>query len=317
MKITVQPTNQATIPYQVVVEIETLTIDTGSTFRVPVHKTLVNGKPFYDLELCGFRAETEAVEHIPWITERLLTGLVNMARLPSYVFIARQTGGVYPVYTVDQEVFVTTPGGPLFRHVELAKVREYLTDYLHLTSSPLTPQSSLLSPNKLHVRGIDSTTLALRRPIFYLKKRVSGETDFWAPVFLSADRLSLYTYAANARREVTLDNGAEILHLRELVAKALQADNRLHNLYDLRPDRLFPEQWHRLEPHLQTRGFREVNGVTVALYQHPLGWIGLVERPDENRYSLYLGESVDDLCGRVAHDFTRRAVPQLADLRDA
>lgn len=315
MKITVQPTNEAAVPYQVVIEIETLTVDAGTTFRVPVHKTLINGRPHYDLEMCGFRAETEDAAHLPWISERLLTGLVNMARLPSYVFIARRTGGLYPVYTVDHELFVTTPGGPLFRHVELAKVREYLTDYLHQVGI-LTPHASALTSDKLHVRGVDSITLALRRPAFYLKKRVPGETEFWAPVFLSDDGLSLYCYAATARREAAVGSGEEILHLRELVAQALQADHRLHDRYDLRPDRLFPEQWHSLEKHLHPHGSREVNGVTVALYQHPVGWIGLVERPDEKRYSLYLGGSGEDVCGRVAHDFTRRAVPQLMELRD-
>ncbi len=317
MKITIQPTNDVAVPYQALLEIETLTIDAGTTFKVPVHKTLVNGKAFYDLEMCGFRAETERLEDIPWVSERLLAGLVNRARLPSYVFIARRAGGVYPVYTVDNEVFATTPGGPLFRHVELAKVREYLTDYLHEVNVLGVKGMS----DKLHVRGIDTVTLGLRRPVFYLKKRVPGEIDFWAPVFETPDRLAIYTYAASARREVPIDNGQEILRLRELVAKALQTDKRLNNSFDLRADRLFPENWAQLESHLDPEGFREVNGLTVALFRTASGWLGLVERPDENRYGVYVGKDGDDVCGRVSQDFTRRGlqkearpVPQLAIL---
>ncbi|MBK9050104.1 MAG: hypothetical protein IPL78_04020 [Chloroflexi bacterium] len=308
MKITIQPTNDLTVPFQANIEITTLTVDAGSTFRVPVHKTLVNGKTFYDLEMCGFRAETERLEDIAWVAERLLSGLVNRARLPSYVFIARRAGGIYPVYTVDQEVFATTPGGPLFRHVELAKVREYLNDYLHETGVLGDKGPS----DKLHVRGVDTTTLGLRRPIFYLKKRVPGETEFWAPVFTTNDGLAIYTYAASARREVPVDKGQEILRLRELVAKALQADKRLTDLYDLRADRLFPENWGQLETQLDPEGFREANGLTVALYRHAVGWLGLIERPEENRYSLYLGKDADDVCGRVSRDFTRRGIQKEA-----
>ena len=64
--------------------------------------------------------------------EQLCRSLLNMSRFPSYVFIARRAGHVYPAYTVEEEVVITTTGGgPVFRHVELARVHHYLTEYLH------------------------------------------------------------------------------------------------------------------------------------------------------------------------------------------
>ena len=65
--------------------------------------------------------------------------------------------------------------------------------------------------DKLHVRGVNMHTLGLRRPVMYLKKRVPGEVDFWAPVFESGDGERIYTYAASARREVTIGEGQEVL----------------------------------------------------------------------------------------------------------
>ncbi len=102
---------------------------------------------------------------------------------------------VYPVYTVGDEVYATTPGGPVFRHVELAKVREFLSDCLHT----MEEIGSVDRAETLHVRGIDKNTLGLIRPSFYLKKRVPSEAEFWAPVFKSEDGRSIYTYAARAK----------------------------------------------------------------------------------------------------------------------
>ena len=56
---------------------------------------------------------------------------------------------------VGDEVFVTTPGGPVFRDVELAKVRGYLSDYLH-TMEELGTADHV---ETLHVRGVDRNTL--------------------------------------------------------------------------------------------------------------------------------------------------------------
>ena len=296
------------IPYYARLEIVTATVDAGTVFEVPVYVSNAGQRKVYNVEICGFRVETDNVQDVPLVTERLVTGLINMARLPSYVFIARQAGGIYPVYTVDSEVFATTPGGPVFRHVELAKVREYLSDYLH--EAGIVGEEGL--SDKLHVRGVDMKTLGLRRPVFYLKKRVPGQVDFWAPVFESGDGAHVYTYAADARREVPIKDGEEVLALRSLVAAVLLADNRLKDLYDLRPDRLFPAYWQRLQTVLEPAGAITVNGIEISLYSNAslysngLIWIGLETRHDENRYSLFVGKDAEDVSHHAAQDFQRR-----------
>ena len=311
MKITVERNSGAdsgTIPYYARIEIVTVTVDAGSVFHVPVYAAYVGQQKMYNLEICGFRVETGNPQDIPFVAERLLAGLINMARLPSYVFISRRAGGIYPVYTVDSEVFATTPGGPVFRQVELAKVREYLGDYLHEVG--ILGEKGL--SDKLHVRGVNMKTLGLRRPVFYLKKRVPGQVDFWAPVFESGDGTHIYTYAADARREAPIKAGGEVLALRSLVAGVLLADNRLKDLYDLRPDRLFPAYWQRLQTALEPAGTIAVNGIEMplysnaSLYSNGLVWIGLETRHDENRYSLFVGKDAEDVRYHAAQDFQRR-----------
>ncbi len=308
MKIVLEPntgSDNEKIPYFARVEIATLTIDSGSIFQVPIHlKQLAEGK-IYDVEICGFRLETDTLDDIPEVVEKLLSGLVNMTRLPSYVFIARRSRGIYPVYTVGNEVFATTPGGPVFRHVELAKVREYLNDYLHEMGILGRPDMS----DKLHVRGVNTKTLGVIRPIFYLKKRVPGETEFWAPVFLSDDGRSIYTFAANAKRTVPVEEGKEIFSLHRIVAEVLITDNRLHNVYDLRPERLFPEQWEHLKNILTPLDkYITISDIQIPLYRNGGAFIGLESRLEENRYSLFLGEDIEDVRGRVVRSFTRRGV---------
>ena len=311
MKITVEGNSGAggeRIPYYARVEIVTITVDAGSVFEIPVYVSDAGQRKVYNVEICGFRVETEKLQHIPLLTERLLTGLINMARLPSYVFIARRAGGIYPVYTVDSEVFATTPGGPIFRHVELAKVREYLGDYLH--EAGIVGEEGL--SDKLHVRGVDMKTLGLRRPVFYLKKRVPAQVDFWAPVFESGDGTHIYTYAADARREAPVKGGQEVLALRSLVAGVLLAGNRLKDLYDLRPDRLLPAYWQRLQSVLEPAGTITANGIEMplfsnaSLYSNGLLWIGLETRGGENRYSLFVGKDAEDVRSHAVQDFERR-----------
>ena len=296
--------NKEDIPYIATVEIVELTVDTSSVFEIPVHITYVGNKKVYDIEICGFRGEVEHSKEIPNLVERVLTSLVNMARLPDYVFIAREAGGIYPVYTVDNEVFVTTPGGPLFRHVELAKVREYLGDYLH--DIGILGEGGL--SDKLHVRGIDPKTLGLRRPTLYLKKRVLNEIDFWAPVFESGDGKRIYTYAANERREVPIADGQEVLRLRELVVQALVADGRLKNDYVLRPDRLYPEYWERLRTTLTAEESMVVNGVILDLFSNDDAWFAVEARPEVGRYGLFIGKSKEYVEERVTLDFERRGI---------
>jgi hypothetical protein len=294
-------------PYTAVIEILNMTIDDGTTFNVPIY-TLHRGqkKMQFFVEICGFRLETDELSDLPILIKQLLNALINVSRLPSYVFIARSAGGVYPVYTINNEVLATTPGGPVFRHVELAKVREYLTDYLH--DVDILGERGL--DDKLHVRGINMKTLGLRRPVFYLKKRVSGQTDFWAPVFESGDGKRIYTYAADARREVPISAGQEVIFLREIVAQALLTDGRLEDLHDLRPDRLQPPYWQRLHSSLRPEGGFTVNGVDIALYANNYVWIGVETRHEEERYSLFVGRDAANVQRRVQQDFDRRGIDE-------
>jgi hypothetical protein len=229
-----------------------------------------------------------------------------MSRLPDYMFIARRSRQTYPVYTIGDEVFATTPGGPVFRDVELAKVREYLTEYLNAVGEIGAPGKS----ERLRVRGVDSD-LALVRPIMYLKKRPQSddEAEFWAPVFLSDDHASIYCYAASGKREIDLSGGYEVLLLRNQVAQALIADKRLTDQYELRPDRLLPDFWDRVKGTLKLQPEKLVFGDTsFETYKNGKAIIGVEYREDEDRYSLYTGKDIDDLRDRAAKDLVRRGV---------
>lgn len=309
MKISLEQ-NQANqngnIPYVIRVEIATLTIDMDTIFNVPVY-VHTNGRQMYNAELCGFRVEADSPKELTPMVDRLLRGLVNMARLPTYVFIARRSRQMYPVYTVEDEVFATTPGGPVFRHVELAQVRDYLSDYLHAVGELGRPGKS----EKLHVRGVNMDTLVLIRPILYLKKRpyASAENEFWAPVFLADDHKSIYTYAASGKREVDIAGGYEALLLRTQVAQALIADKRLKENYDLRPDRLLPDYWVKVQATLRPYPARLLTEEkTLDVYQNGRGIVGVEYRDDEDRYSLYIGKDIVDLRNRTAKDFVRRGL---------
>jgi hypothetical protein len=294
------------VPYFVNIEISTMTIDLDTTFHIPVYQ-YTNGKTIYNTEVCGFRVEADAPDQIVPVTERLIRGLVNMARLPTYVFIARRSRQIYPVYTVGDEVFATTPGGPVFRHVELAKVREYLAEYLNEMGIIGTPGMS----EKLRARGVNMDSLALIRPIFYLKKRpkVEDEDEFWAPVFLADDQASIYTYAASGKREIDLSGGYETLLLRSQVAQALIADKRLKDNYDLRPDRLLPDYWERVKSTLKLQlGKLVFDGTAFDIYRNGRAVIAVEHRADEDRYSLYIGKDLDDLRERTAKDLVRRGL---------
>jgi hypothetical protein len=307
MKLTLEPHSngdEQTVPFHVRVDIVTATIDAGSIFYVPVEVKYQGMKKIFAVNIAGWVLESERPEALPGKIGSFLPRLISLARLPTYLFIARRAGGIYPVYTVGSEVFATTPGGPVFRHVELAKVREYLTDYLH--AAGVLGEKGL--SDKLHTRGLNMKTLGLRRPIFYLKKRVPGEVDFWAPVFESGDGKHIYCYAADERREVPMIGGVEVLYLQQMVATALKTDRRLNDKFDLRLDRLFPEQWERLKKTLQPREPLIVNGLTLPVYENGNALIALEERADEERFSLYLGKDEEDLRARVAVDLARRGI---------
>jgi hypothetical protein len=291
------------VPYTAHIDSSDLTIHTPSQFRVPVQVVYTGTTKFFQAEICGFLAKSNTADGLIPRLENLLYQLINVARLPRHVFIARRAKKIYPVYTVGNEVMATTPGGPLFRHVELAKIREYLTDYLHETN--VLGEKGL--SDKLHVRGLDMETLGLLRPIFYLKKRVSGENDFWSPVFESQAGDSVYTYAVNARREVAA-NGREVLVLRDIVAELLKTDGRLYDSYDLRADRLMPAYWQRLQKELKPEGQVTASGQLVDMYSAGKIWLGVEPRPDEDRYGLFFGANADDLRGRITRDFIRRGL---------
>ncbi len=285
-------------------------------FHVPVYFERSAGRlhgnghgEHYAVEICGFRLEAHELEDLYWPTSQLLNGLINLGRLPTYIFAAGRSMLIYPVYTEGDEVFATTPGGPVFRHVELAKVRSYLSDYLHTMEELGTPGAA----ETLHVRGVDSNTLGLLRPVFYLKKRLQGETDFWAPVFKTPDGRSIYTYAASARRSTPVDSGRDALDLHAIVAEALIADGRLRSPLDLRPDRLFPSHWAQLQAFVTPQPYNlrfatadQPGAVTLPLYRYGKSYLAAEHRAGEDRYNLYLGENPVDIRNRVAADLVRR-----------
>lgn len=145
-------------------------INFGPEFAIPIQAAYSGLKKVLNVDVCGFRLSAEQSSTIPEKIEQLLNGLTRSARLPHYVFIARDAGIVYPVYTFEDEVLAPTPNGPLFQHVELAVVRERLSDYLHDIKVLGTDGRT----DKLHVRGISRHTLQLKRPALLSKKADSG-----------------------------------------------------------------------------------------------------------------------------------------------
>lgn len=298
--------NSKQIPYTVVVEISSISIDRNHAFRVPMYMQ-TNGADKYNAEVCGFRVEGKTPEEVEGLVEKLVPGLVNMARLPTYVFVARRSHQMYPVYTIGNEVFVTTPGGPVFRHVELAKIRDYLTEYLHTVGELGVPGKS----EKLHVRGVHRLSLGLVRPLFYLKKRAESDNsnEFWAPVFPSMTSKAVYCYAASGRREVELDDGYEVFQLRQQVALALIADKRLTDEADLRADRLLPEYFEQVKANLAPLSSKlAFNGTAMTLYKARTKIVAVEHRADEDRYSFYVGLDPQDLLQRAAKDLLRRGL---------
>ncbi len=294
------------VPYFANIEISTVSIDINTKFKVPITES-TNGKTKYKANVCGFAVEGDDPEVVLGFIEKLVPRLVNMARLPTYVFIARRSHKMYPVYTYGDEVFATTPGGPLLKHVELAKVREYLSDYMHTTGALGVPGKS----EKLHVRGVHRDSLQLVRPLFYLKKRAASgdENEFWAPVFPSITRGAIYAYAASGRREVETDNGYEVFQLRQQVAQALIADKRLKDQADLRVDRLLPEYFERVRENLTPLPSKlAASGIEMPLYQARTKVVAVEYRSREDRYSFYVGSDMATVQERAAKDLLRRGL---------
>lgn len=295
------------IPFYLRIEVAALSLDLQKPFFIPIRYQHSRDRSIYRVEICGIPLEARtAADLVPHI-EKIIPPLLRGARLPSYIFIARHSQRIYRVYTFGCEVVAAITGGPLFRHVELAKVREYLTDYLRQTGELWPPPTN----DRLHVRGVDRLTLGLIRPAFYLKKRpqFAADNEFWAPVFPEIDDSGLYTFAASAKRAAPNNHGREVLQLRSMVAQALIADKRLKQDYDLRPDRLMPGLWSQLKTHLIERSARFISPqLELTLYQADQTLIALEYRRDEDRYSLYFGSDIEDLRLRTATDLLRRGV---------
>ncbi len=288
-------------PYTARVEIISATKDPGAVYEVPIlvrHQGL--NKSFH-AEIFGFSLDANKPQELSPKIERILRGLINAARFPTYVFIARRARAIFPVYTIGDEVVAITNEGPVFRHVELSKVRHYLTDFLH--DAKILGEEGL--SDKLHVRGISRHTLGLRRPVMYLKKRLQQGEDFWAPVFQSSNGRSIYAYAASDRQEVNRGDH-EVFILHEQVAKALKRDNRLEDSYDLRPDRLMPSYWERLKKTSDLLEETMMGNTPIAHYKSGHLYFAVEKRPEEDRFGIFMGESKTAVCDRITADLKRR-----------
>lgn len=277
-------------------------------FEIPV-RILQNGSTLYQAEMCGFEIESKQKEEIPQLVQNLLNQLINVGRLPDYVFVAKRAKQIVPVYTIGNDVTVKIPNGPLFRHEELAKIRGWVTDYLH--EIKVLGHEGL--SDKLHVRGINQADLSLNRPIFYLKKYNVDEERFWAPVFSDEAKETIYTHAADNQREVKKRGGQEVIDLQKLVGELLITRDRLSELHDLRADRLRPTYWTELKSQLTPLDNPLTLGsYTLKTYTYKQDYIAiehrLDERETEDRYGLYFGESIEDLSKRVEIDFKRRSL---------
>lgn len=295
------------IPFYLRIEVAALSPDLRKPFFIPVHYQHARDRSIYKVNICGISLEARtAADLVPRI-EKIIPPLLRNARLPSYVFIARHSRRIYPIYTFGKEFLALITGGPMFRHVELAKIREYLTDYLHQTGELWPPTTN----DHLYVRGVDLLTLELVRPVFYLEKQPQFATDneFWAPIFPQPDGSGLYTFAASAKQTVQNNQGREVLQLRSIVAQALIANRRLTQDYDLRLDRLIPHLWTQLRTNLVDYSTRFISPrLELSLYQDNHTLVALEYHPDEDRYSLYFGSDAEDLRLRTATDLLRRGL---------
>ncbi|MEM7334449.1 MAG: hypothetical protein AAF490_20395 [Chloroflexota bacterium] len=290
-------------PYTARVEIISATKDPGAVYEVPILVRHHGIQKSFQVEIFGFRLDAKKPDELRPKMEHILRGLINAARFPTYVFIARRAKAIFPVYTIGDEVVALTNEGPVFRHVELAKVRRYLTDFLH--DAKILGEEG--KSDKLHVRGISRHTLGLRRPVMYLKKRALQGEDFWAPVFQSSNGRSIYAYAASERQEINRGD-QEVLTLHKLVANGLQQDKRLTDLYHLRPDRLMPSYWERLK---KTSDFLEdttVGNSSFPLYKNGNVYFAVEKRLEEERFGLFIGESKTAIVEHVTADLKRRGL---------
>ncbi|MCB0191749.1 MAG: hypothetical protein KDJ65_07385 [Anaerolineae bacterium] len=301
--------NRRTIPYYITIKLAPITTSHFPTrYQIPIYLKPIRGQNHYTAELCGLNVQESSPQSVLNTINKVAPTLVNLNRMPTYVFIARHSLKVYPVYTNRKEnLGLTVPNGPVARHVELAYVRDRVGKYLN--DIHVLGRSG--EYEKLHVRGVHQKTLALVRPIFYLKKRPLSpkDTEFWTPVFPSDESASIYAYVLDKKYEVSEETGNEVFQLRSQVSRALIGKKRLSEDFDLRADRLLSDYWAKLETKLEPLPEKLIyNNATLPLYQHQGRLIAVEKRADEDRYSLYLGHDREDLRQRAGNDLARRSI---------
>jgi hypothetical protein len=107
--------------------------------------------------------------------------------------------------------------------------------------------------------------------------------------------------------------------LRHTCAEALISDKRLLDNHDLRVDRLTPDYWAGMRVMLKPEPYgliisqtAKTNGSQIPLYRN--GALVAVEiRREEERWSLFFGERMEDLRRRVAEDYVRRGLVDSPD----
>lgn len=294
------------IPYTVYIELSPVKASFDSQFHVPIYLKFIRGQNHYVAEICGLQMQENSPQAILNTIKKVAPTLENLGRMPTYVFIARHSLRVYPVYTSRNEnLGLTVSGGPVVRHIELACVRDRVARYLNKTH--ILGKSG--EYEKLHVRGVHQKSLGLVRPIFYLKKRplTPLDAEFWTPVFPSDENDALYAYVLDKKYQVNEDSGHEVFRLRSQISQALIANRRLSQDLDLRIDRLLPDYWAKLQTKLESLTSKlSYRDKTLDMYQTDALLVAVERRADEDRYSLYIGHNPEDLRQRAGQDLARR-----------
>ena len=298
--------NRKIIPYYVSIELASVKTSFEPQFHVPIYLKLIRGQNHYAAEICGLQMQENSPQSILNTIKKVAPTLENMGRMPTYVFVARHSLRVYPVYTSRNEnLGLTVRDGPVVRHIELACVRDRVA--LYLNKIHVLGKSGDFE--KLHVRGVHQKTLGLVRPVFYLKKRplTPQDTKFWTPVFPSDENDELYAYVLDKKYQVNEDSGHEVFRLRAQISQALIDDSRLSQDLDLRIDRLLPDYWSKLQTKLESLPNKfSYRDKTLDMYQMDTFLVAVERRVNEDRYSLYIGHNPEDLRLRAGQDLARR-----------
>ncbi len=80
-------------PYVMAVSMKDEIIPPDYNFHVPIYREEKKdgGDPSYEVEICGLKLGAETPEGLVSPTAKLLDGLINMARMPTYVFVASES----------------------------------------------------------------------------------------------------------------------------------------------------------------------------------------------------------------------------------